>query len=144
MNSSGAPAKVFSMAALAVAVVMALGAPAVYAAPAEKPLQAAGPPPSDAAANAAILKYLRSASNSVDRRKFKGLSGPTLVTANTFGGSIEQAWLMCLVVNAEKRAPGPQELVGRAVYLRSQAGQVVVAPTSGWKDSSPHCGGTTS
>lgn len=111
------------------------------AAPAEKLQQGAGPLPRDAQVRAAILKYLSSTDRALDKRKpFKILSGPTLATGNTFGGSLEQAWLMCIVVNAEKIAPGPQQLEGKSLYLqRSKSGEVVVVPIENWKDSSPQC-----
>ena len=88
----------------------------------------------------AILKYLQRTEKALDKRKpFKVLSGPTLATGNTFGGSLEQAWLMCLVVNIQKKAPGTQKIEGQALYLRNLAGDVVVVPLVNWKDSSPQC-----
>ena len=88
-----------------------------------------------------ILKNLEAADRAVDKRKpFKILSGPTLATGNTFGGSLEQAWLMCVVVNVEKVGPGPQEIQGKSLYVRTnRAGKVQVAPTENWKDSTPKC-----
>ena len=128
-------------ACVAGGLVLAAGAPAALAAVPEKLLRTAGPLPSDASVRAALLKYLQSINRSIDRRKpFKILSGPTLATGNTFGGSIEQAWLMCVVVNAEKIAPGPLEIEGKALYLqRSRTGELAVVPIENWKDSSPQC-----
>ncbi len=126
-----------SLATLAALTVLALSS---HAAPAEKLLQSAGPVPTEARMRDAVLKYLQTTDRALDARKpFKVLSGPTLATGNTFAGSLEQAWLMCLVVNAEKIAPGPQEIQGKALYLRTRGGQVVVVPTENWKDSSPQC-----
>jgi hypothetical protein len=126
-----------SLAMLAALAVLTLSS---HAAPAEKLLQGAGPVPTEARMRAAVLKYLQTTDRALDPRKpFKVLSGPTLATGNTFAGSLEQAWLMCLVVNAEKIAPGPQEIQGKALYLRTRGGQVVVVPTENWKDSSPQC-----
>ncbi|MBC7609744.1 MAG: hypothetical protein H7228_09250 [Polaromonas sp.] len=125
---------------LALLVAVSVLASGSHAAPAEKLLLGAGPVPTEARMRAAVLKYLQTTDRALDSRKpFKVLSGPTLATGNTFGGSLEQAWLMCLVVNAEKIAPGPQEIQGKALYLRTQGGQVVVVPTENWKDSSPQC-----
>ena len=120
---------------------LTLPAPAALAAAPEKLLRTAGPLPSDASVRAALLKYLQSINRSIDRRKpFKILSGPTLATGNTFGGSIEQAWLMCVVVNAEKTEPGPRGIEGKALYLqRRRSGELVVVPIENWKDSSPQC-----
>lgn len=116
-------------------------APAIWAVPPEKLLRAAGPLPPEASVRAALLKHLQRIDPELDRRKpFKILSGPTLATGNTFGGSIEQAWLMCLVVSAEKREPGPRGIEGKALYLqRSPAGELLVVPIENWKDSSPQC-----
>lgn len=112
----------------------------LQAAPAEKLLLGAGPLPSDARASAAILKHLQAQGRALDRKKpFRVLSGPTLATGNTFGGSIEQAWLVCIVVNAEKFSPGPTRLEGRPVYLRARGAEVVVVPADNWQDSSPKC-----
>jgi hypothetical protein len=126
--------KVLTLAAAFVAM-------AASAAPAEKYLAAAGPVPTEIKLRAAILKYLQTTDRALDKRKpFKVLSGPTLATGNTFGGSQEQAWLMCVVVNAEKIGPGPQDIEGRSLYVRtSRSGEVLVAPTENWKDSSPKC-----
>ncbi len=125
----------------AAALILTLVALTSHAAPAEKLLQGAGPAPTEIRLRAAILKYLQTTDRALDRRKpFKMLSGPTLATGNTFGGSLEQAWLMCVVVNAEKIAPGPQELLGKALYVRtSRVGEVQVVPTANWKNSSPQC-----
>lgn len=128
--------KAFTAAASLLALLAVTG----HAAPAEKLLQGAGPAPTEIRLRAAILKYLQTTDRALDARKpFKVLSGPTLATGNTFAGSLEQAWLMCLVVNAEKIAPGPQEIQGKALYLRTRGSQVVVVPTENWKDSSPQC-----
>ena len=55
-------------------------------------------------------------------------------------GSIEQAWLMCLVVNAERTSRGPQNIEGQTIYLRRVAGgAVMVVSTENWQDSSPQC-----
>ena len=106
-------------------------------------VQTAGPAPSDTSINAAIGKYLRGKDNSFDNRKpFKVLSGPTLATGETFAGNIEQAWLMCVVVNAIRTQPGPADIEGKSLYLRrNAAGDVVVVPIENWKASSPQCGG---
>ena len=131
------------MGAVGVASRLALSllAPIALAAAPERLLRIAGPLPSDASMRAAVLKHLQRDDRALDRRKpFKILSGPTLATGNTFGGSIEQAWLMCVVVNAEKIAPGPLEIEGKALYLqRSRTGELVVVPIENWKDSSPQC-----
>lgn len=115
----------------------------VHAAPAERVLSPAGPPPSDAAVRSALSRYLQGGVRAATRRTpFRILSGPTLATGNTFAGGIEQAWLLCLAVNAEKTSPGPAGIEGKSVYLRrNAAGEVVVAPVENWKDSSPQCGG---
>ena len=106
-------------------------------------LPSAGPTPSDASINAAIGKYMRGKDDSFDNRKpFKVLSGPTLATGETFAGNLEQAWLMCVVVNAIKTQPGPADIEGKSLYLRrNAAGDVVVVPIENWKNSSPQCGG---
>ncbi|RYX95948.1 MAG: hypothetical protein EOO28_09330 [Comamonadaceae bacterium] len=123
-----------------IALAAMLASFGAQSAPAEKLLIGAGPLPSDARAKAAILKNLQSRSDDLDRKKpFRVLSGPTLATGNTFGGSIEQAWLMCIVLNAEKISPGPRQLEGRPVYLRSRGRDVVVVPADNWQDSSPKC-----
>ena len=134
--------KTFTAAASALTLLASLTVMAVtsHAASTEKLLLGAGPVPTEARMRAAVLKYLQTTDRALDSRKpFKVLSGPTLATGNTFGGSLEQAWLMCVVVNVEKIAPGPQEIQGKALYLRTQGGQVVVVPTENWKDSSPQC-----
>ncbi|MES2946176.1 MAG: hypothetical protein V4772_25180 [Pseudomonadota bacterium] len=112
-----------------------------YAAPAEKLQQGAGPLPRDSQVRAAILKYLSGTDRALNKQKpFKILSGPPLATGNTVAGGLEQAWLMCIVVNAEKIAPGPQQLEGKSLYLqRSKSGEVLVVPIENWKDSSPQC-----
>ena len=126
----------FKVAAFALAFVATL----TGAAPAEPLLVGAGPVPANIKLRVVILKYLQTTDRAVDKRKpFKILSGPTLATGNTFGGSLEQAWLMCVVVNVEKRAPGPQEIQGKALYLRTRAAQVEVLSIKNWKDSSPQC-----
>ena len=106
-------------------------------------VQTAGPAPSEASINAAISKYMRGKDDSFDNRKpFKVLSGPTLATGETFAGNIEQAWLMCVVVNAIRTQPGPADIEGKSLYLRrNAAGDVVVVPIENWKASSPQCGG---
>jgi hypothetical protein len=110
------------------------------AAPPDKLLQQAGPAPSEAQATAAIVAYFRSTNRALNASKpFKLLSGPTLVTGNTFAGGIEQAWLMCLVINAERTGPGPTDLEGKALYLRNRGGKVTVDSTENWKESSPQC-----
>ena len=130
-----------ALSAVAYWLALALLAPPVSAAPAERLLQSAGQAPTDAAASAAIIKYFEGKGRALVKRKpFKVLSGPTLATGNTFGGSLEQAWLMCLVVNAEKNSPGPPDIEGRAIYLRRlPGGTVAVVSTENWKDSSPQC-----
>ena len=129
----------FKVALLALAFV----AMATSAAPAETLLVGAGLPPTDIKLRAAIVKYLQTTDRALDKRKpLKILSGPTLATGSTFGGSLEQAWLMCVVVNAEKMGPGPQDIQGKSLYVRtSRAGEVLVVPTENWKDASPKCQG---
>ena len=131
--------KFASSAALALATLL-VAMPA-GAAPPERLLQSAGQAPTDAAASAAIIKYFEGKGRALVKRKpFKVLSGPTLATGNTFGGSLEQAWLMCLVVNAEKTSPGPSDIEGQTIYLRRlPGGAVAVVSTENWKDSSPQC-----
>ena len=131
--------KTISLAILALAFVAMVAS----AAPAEPLLVGAGPPPTDIKLRAAIVKYLQTTDRALDKRKpFKILSGPTLATGSTFGGSLEQAWLMCVVVNAEKMGPGPQDIQGKSLYVRtSRAGEVQVVPTENWKDASPKCQG---
>ncbi len=127
--------------AFSLAAACLLAVATAQAAPAEKMLRSAGPVPTDAMVNAAITRYFQGKGRVLNRRKpFRILSGPTLATGNTFAGDIEQAWLMCLVVNAEKTSPGPQDIEGKALYLRrSAAGAVSVVSTENWKDSSPQC-----
>ena len=105
-------------------------------------LQPAGPPPSEEALKVAISAHLNGRPGLADaRHPFKILSGPTLATGNTFGGGVEQAWLVCLLVNAPQRAPGPTDLDGLSLYLRQDAsGQLAVVPTTNWEESSPKCG----
>ena len=104
----------------------------------------AGPAPSEASVRSAIIKYVQSKDNSFDNRKpFKVLSGPTLATGETFAGNLEQAWLMCVVVNAVKTQRGPAGLEGKSLYLRrNKAGEVVVVSIDNWQTSSPQCGGS--
>ena len=130
-----------AMLLFALTAVQSLVVSPASAAPPERLLQSAGQAPTDAAASAAIVKYFEGKGRALVKRKpFKVLSGPTLATGNTFGGSIEQAWLMCLVVNAEKNSPGPPDIEGQTIYLRRQAGgTVAVVSTENWKDSSPQC-----
>ncbi|RZI98952.1 MAG: hypothetical protein EOO54_28090 [Haliea sp.] len=129
-----------SVRVLAIVSAALLWTAATQAAPAEKLMLGAGPFPSDARANAAILKHLLAGDRTLDRRKpFRVLSGPTLATGNTFGGSLEQAWLMCIVVNAEKMEPGPQQIEGKPVYLRTRGRDVLVVSVANWQDSSPKC-----
>ena len=118
---------------------LAFVAMAASAAPAETFLVAAGPLPADIKLRAAIVEYLQTNDRALNKRKpFKILSGPTLATGSTFGGSLEQAWLICVVVNAEKMGPGPQGIQGKSLYVRTiRAGEVLVVPTENWKDSSP-------
>ncbi len=118
----------------------ALLAPLAHAATPDTLAQSAGPLPSDALANAAIVSYLRDKNPLLNSKKpFKILSGPTLASGNTFAGNLEQAWLMCIVMNAERMTPGPQQLEGRSIYLRTSGTRVTVVPTENWKDSSPQC-----
>ncbi|MES2509249.1 MAG: hypothetical protein V4625_04930 [Pseudomonadota bacterium] len=129
-------------ARLAIAALLAalVAMPASQAATPDTLAQSAGPIPSDALTNAAILSYLRGKNTLMNSNKpFKILSGPTLASGNTFAGNLEQAWLMCIVVNAERMTPGPQQLEGRSVYLRTSGTRVTVVPTENWKDSSPQC-----
>ena len=130
-----------SALALYAALALVLAATPAAAAPPERLLQSAGQAPTDAAASAAIIKYFEGKGRALVKRKpFRVISGPTLATGNTFGGSIEQAWLMCLVVNAERNSPGPQDIEGQTIYLRRVAGgAVVVVSTENWQDSSPQC-----
>jgi hypothetical protein len=85
MNQLTALLTAFLMAGMAIA----LGAAPVHALPAEKPLQPAGPPPSDTPhpmrQSSSICQP--SAAQSTDPSP-RLRSDPTLVTANTFGGSI--------------------------------------------------------
>ena len=136
MKALGATALAPTLLAL-----LTLMAALVHAAPAENLLLGAGPAPTDIRLRAAIVKYLQTTDRALDKRKpFRVLSGPALATGNTFGGSLEQAWLVCVLVNTEKIAPGPQEIQGKTLYVRtSRAGEVQVVPTENWKDSSPHC-----
>ena len=130
--------KLAAIAALLFAGVMAV--PATYAATPDTLAQSAGPVPSDALVNAAIISYLRGKNPLMNSKKpFRILSGPTLASGNTFAGNLEQAWLMCIVINSERMAPGPQEIEGRSLYLRTSGTRVVVVPTENWKDSSPQC-----
>ena len=76
-------------------------------------LPSAGPAPSNASVQAAIGKYMMGKDTSFDNRKpFKVLSGPTLATGETFAGNLEQAWLMCVVVNAIRTQPGLADIEG--------------------------------
>ena len=129
--------------ALIAAALIALGFSAAAQGLSRDKLPSAGPAPSDASVNAAISKYMRGKDNSFDNRKpFKVLSGPTLATGETFAGNIEQAWLMCVVVNAIRTQPGPADIEGKSLYLRrNAAGDVMVVPIENWKNSSPQCGG---
>ncbi len=129
--------------ALTAAALMALGFAVAAQGLSRDKLQSAGPAPSDASVSAAISKYMRGKDNSFDNRKpFKVLSGPTLATGETFAGNIEQAWLMCVVVNAVRTQPGPADIEGKSLYLqRNAAGDFVVVPIENWKNSSPQCGG---
>ncbi|MES2913317.1 MAG: hypothetical protein V4718_18135 [Pseudomonadota bacterium] len=127
-----------AVAALLFASVMA--APPAQAATPDTLAQSAGPVPSDALVNAAITSYLRGKNPLMNsKRPFRILSGPTLASGNTFAGNLEQAWLVCIVMNSERMAPGPQQLEGRSLYLRTSGTRVVVVPTENWKDSSPQC-----
>lgn len=128
-------------ASLALAFLATAMATPTSAAPAEKFLVASGPVPAELKLRAAIFRYLQTTDRALDKRKpFKILSGPTLATGNTFGDRLEQAWLMCIVVNAEKAGPGPQDIKGKSLYVRTNgAGEVKVVPTENWKDSSPKC-----
>jgi hypothetical protein len=116
---------------------------AAQAAPPDKLNEAAGPLPSPAAVQQALLRYLFTKDPSFDNRKpVKVISGPTLATGTTFAGNTEQAWLLCVAVNAPRTAPGPAGLQGKSLYLRSKPGaepRVVAVDT--WKDSTPQCGG---
>ena len=129
--------------ALIAAALTALGCGLAAQGLSRDKVQTAGPAPSEASINAAIGKYMRGKDNSFDNRKpFKVLSGPTLATGETFAGNLEQAWLMCVVVNAIKTQPGPADIEGKSLYLRrNAAGDVVVVPIENWKNSSPQCGG---
>ena len=129
--------------ALMAAALTALGFSAAAQGLSRDKLPSAGPAPSDASVNAAISKYMRGKDNSFDNRKpFKVLSGPTLATGETFAGNIEQAWLMCVVVNAIRTQPGPADIEGKSLYLRrNAAGDVLVVPIENWKNSGPQCGG---
>ncbi len=126
---------------LAIAVLAAaMAVPALHAAAPDTLGQSAGPIPSDALINAAITSYLRGKNVMMNSKKpFKILSGPTLASGNTFAGNLEQAWLMCIVINSERMSPGPQQLEGKSLYLRTSGPRVVVVPTENWKDSSPQC-----
>ncbi|MES2188839.1 MAG: hypothetical protein V4454_01875 [Pseudomonadota bacterium] len=122
------------------ALAATMAVPASHAAAPDTLAQSAGPIPSDALINAAITSYLRGKNAMMNSKKpFKILSGPTLASGNTFAGNLEQAWLMCIVINAERMSPGPQQLEGKALYLRTSGTRVVVVPTENWKDSSPQC-----
>lgn len=114
-----------------------------HAAPPDKPLQPAGPAPSNASVRAALLDHLAGRNSAFDKRKpFRILSGPTLATGNTFAGNIEQAWLVCVAVDAVKKSPGPVSIEGKSLYLRRDpVGRVTVVPVENWQDSSPKCGG---
>lgn len=126
--------------AIAALLAALVAMPVSHAATPDTLAQSAGPIPSDALANAAILSYLRGKNALMNSNKpFKILSGPTLASGNTFAGNLEQAWLMCIVINAERMAPGPQQLEGRSLYLRTSGTRVTVVPTENWKDSSPQC-----
>ncbi|MDB5967269.1 MAG: hypothetical protein JWQ72_3769 [Polaromonas sp.] len=129
--------------AAVLAALLGLWLGSVQAAPPDRLLQSAGPVPTDAGVQAALRRYLLARDRSFDNRKpFKILSGPTLATGTTFAGGIEQAWLMCVVVNEQKTSPGPTGIEGKSLYLRrNAAGEVVVVPIDNWKDSSPQCGG---
>ena len=128
--------KLLAIAALLFAGVMAM--PALHAATPDTLAQSAGPVPSDALVNAAITSYLRGKNPLMNSKKpFRILSGPTLASGNTFAGNLEQAWLVCIVMNSERMAPGPQQLEGRSLYLRTSGTRVQVVPTENWKDSSP-------
>ncbi len=130
--------KHLAIAAALFSSVMAVTAS--YAATPDTLAQSAGPVPSDALVNAAITSYLRGKNPLMNsKRPFRILSGPTLVSGNTFAGNLEQAWLVCIVMNSERMAPGPQQLEGRSLYLRTSGTRVVVVPTENWKDSSPQC-----
>ena len=130
--------KLLAIAALLVSGVMVM--PALHAATPDTPAQSAGPVPSDALVNAAITSYLRSKNPLMNSKKpFRILSGPTLASGNTFAGNLEQAWLVCIVINSERMGPGPQEIEGRSLYLRTSGTRVQVVPTENWKDSSPQC-----
>jgi hypothetical protein len=110
------------------------------AAPPGKVQHAAGPVPTDAQAQTAIVRYFQRRNTTLNMRKpFRVLSGPTLASGNTFAGELEQAWLMCIVVNAERVEPGPTDLEGASLYLRTSGGTVQVVATENWKDSSPKC-----
>jgi hypothetical protein len=126
---------------LAVCLTVAVGV-AAHAGTPDKFNQRAGRVPSDSAVRAALTKYSLGKDSSLDNRKpFKILSGPTLATGNTFGGGIEQAWLVCAVVNSIRTSPGPSNIEGKSFYLRrNPANEVVVVPIENWKDSSPQCG----
>ena len=126
---------------LAVVVLVAtMAVPASHAATPDTLAQTAGPLPSDALINAAITSYLRGKNAMMNSKKpFKILSGPTLASGNTFAGNLEQAWLMCIVINSERMSPGPQQIEGKSLYLRTSGTRVQVVPTENWKDSSPQC-----
>lgn len=128
------------IAAAGLSIALAVAA---HAATPDKLNQRAGPVPSESAVLAALLKYTLGKDSSFDNRKpFKIISGPTLATGNTFGGNIEQAWLVCAVVNSIRTSPGPSNIEGKSFYLRrNAANEVVVVPIENWKDSSPQCGG---
>ena len=129
--------RVFAAALLGLSVTLA------HAAAPEKLDQGTGSAPAGSEVLAALLKYALGKDTSFDNRKpFKIISGPTLATGSTFGGSIEQAWLVCAVVNSIRISPGPSDIEGKSFYLRRNlAGEVVVVPIDNWKDSSPQCGG---
>jgi len=129
--------------ALAVVALVASSFAALAQIPSQGRLPPAGPAPSEASVRFAINKYMQGRDNSFDNRKpFKILSGTTLATGETFAGNIEQAWLMCVVVNAIRTHPGPADIEGKSLYLRRNAtGSVEVVQIENWKSSSPQCGG---
>ena len=125
---------------LATAVLLAVAAGPLHAAPAAPLLEGAGPQPTEDQARQAVIDELkRTLKDAADFKRVRFLSGPHLVTGINFADNREEAWQMCVIQGDADISRGSPDVSVKQYFLRVKNGAPRVVPAVNWKTYDSKC-----